>query len=245
MVSQHGGTISNVIHQRLDVLVASSQALQKNTQAIRKAAKLGVPTVLPSFVNQSVAAGSLCDLGPHLPQAAATLDAPGTAAKTRFASLIELGLTPGDQIDVRVEMSEGEPVVWWPAVIGDPIRGALPHTHELTYLPLSSHGYDSATPSKARLREAELLDTLEGESREWRRAPSDFCISCPLVGRMASPGLGEKERSVAPHVGHMMSQEHLPLTSKNSIKQLRRSARGCFVKRRPILRCLVSALFDL
>jgi NAD-dependent DNA ligase len=45
MLSGHGFQISNILHRRVDYLIAGPDALEKNTQKVRKARKYSVPIV--------------------------------------------------------------------------------------------------------------------------------------------------------------------------------------------------------
>ena len=57
-ISRGGGTLSNTVHRRVDIVVASEQALRRKTQAVRNARdKFGIALVSPAFVGDSLRAG--------------------------------------------------------------------------------------------------------------------------------------------------------------------------------------------
>jgi hypothetical protein len=63
----HGGQVSRTVHKKVDYVLASEQAVARNTQTVRKAThKFGIPLLRPAFVHACVQAGTLCGLQPHL-----------------------------------------------------------------------------------------------------------------------------------------------------------------------------------
>ena len=68
-VRRHGGVVSRTVHKKVQYLLASEQAVRRNTQAVRKASlKFGIPIVRQSFVESCVREGGLVDSAPHLHQ---------------------------------------------------------------------------------------------------------------------------------------------------------------------------------
>ena len=67
-IKRHGGSVSRTVHRKVQYLVASEQAVHRNTQAVRKAnIKFGgIPLLRASFVEACVREGGLVDPGPHL-----------------------------------------------------------------------------------------------------------------------------------------------------------------------------------
>ena len=61
IIRNYGGTISNTIHKRVDFVLASQRAMKRRTQKVRKAEKLGILLVDPTFIHASIAAGEVCD----------------------------------------------------------------------------------------------------------------------------------------------------------------------------------------
>lgn len=80
LIVRHGGRVSRTMHARVDLLVASEKAVQRNTQLVRKALlKFGVPLVLPEFLSDSIAAGAWCNVHDYRPCS----DASGRAGPPR------------------------------------------------------------------------------------------------------------------------------------------------------------------
>ena len=67
LIRSHGGAVSNTVHRKVDFVLASEQAIKRDTQTVRKAhTKFGIPILRPSFVEACVRAGGLCDPADHL-----------------------------------------------------------------------------------------------------------------------------------------------------------------------------------
>merc|ERR1712087_397567 len=61
IIVQHGGKISNTVHRKCHMLVASEQAIRRNTQAVRKAQhKFNIPIVSVEDVLQVAETGQAC-----------------------------------------------------------------------------------------------------------------------------------------------------------------------------------------
>ena len=67
-IKRHGGSVSRTVHRKVQYLLASEQAVHRNTQAVRKAnIKFGgIPLLRASFVEACVREGGLVDPRPHL-----------------------------------------------------------------------------------------------------------------------------------------------------------------------------------
>ena len=67
-IKRHGGSVSRTVHRKVQYLLASEQAVHRNTQAVRKAnIKFGgIPLLRASFVEACVREGGLVDPSPHL-----------------------------------------------------------------------------------------------------------------------------------------------------------------------------------
>ena len=182
-----GGVVSNTVHKRVNFLVATPYALEKNTQWVRKARTKfqHVVLVLPEFVAASALAGSLCD--PALFSPAAPASSSRESKPPKGATLAEAGLKVGDTIEVLVEMVDEPTIQWWPTTLeAPPASNPLTRAHPIVYLPLPSREYDEPNPSRARFEAAcdepdstaepatsgRLYDLEEGEWREWRRMPA-------------------------------------------------------------------------
>jgi hypothetical protein len=214
-IRSSGGQISRIVHRRVDFLVVTPLAIEKNTQAVRKATSKfanEVTLVIPQFVHASIVHGSLVDaqfFSPHMTTAAAaagdaagggTLPVTRDAARSQGATLAEVGLQAGDVIEVLVEMSDEPLLQWWPTRVQVPTGKA--NTCSIAYQPLPERDYIEETLSRARFRAggttAELYDLGEAIWRPWRREIPTFrgggaCESVDDGGgrKESSPCVGE------------------------------------------------------
>ena len=214
-IKSHGGRISRTIHKRVDFCVVTPLAMLNNTQSVRKVRSKfqHVHLVLPEFIYASATSGALCDPTAYLPESAdpgdavVTVAAAGTVKKQSAASLGEIGLEPGDKIDVRVEMSDEPSLQWWPATVQAPVPGGSATAYPLVYDQLLSRGYDQETPSRARFKrptegdtelppdaDGLLYDLDEGVWRPWRQMPArselpSVTPNPPLGAAAADPSL--------------------------------------------------------
>ena len=61
-----GSSMSNIVHVRVDYLIATQDAWQKSTQRVRKAAKLHIPVVKEDFVYACLADKATVPMEPYL-----------------------------------------------------------------------------------------------------------------------------------------------------------------------------------
>ncbi|KAL3912857.1 MAG: hypothetical protein SGPRY_008188 [Prymnesium sp.] len=61
LISTHGGQVDNTVHQKVSFVLASEQAIRRNTQAVRKARKRCIPLLHPDFITASVRSGTLAN----------------------------------------------------------------------------------------------------------------------------------------------------------------------------------------
>ena len=166
-----GGTVSRIVHHRIDFLVATPAALNRNTQAVRKARACGIPLVGPEFLRSAERTGVLGE-PQSFPAEAPLLEAEDTGAPQQGATLQEVGLLVGSRLEVLVEMSDAPFEQWWPAQVGttaQPPSKILKHT--LTYLELPARGYGEPTPSRAVFetrREGAELRLFDADEELWR-----------------------------------------------------------------------------
>lgn len=173
LITSLGGSVSRIVHHRIDFLVATPSALERNTQAVRKARACGVPLVGPEFLRSAERTGALGE--PQSFPAEAPLLGEDTGAPQQGAMLQEVGLLVGARLEVLVEMSDEPFEQWWPAQVG---LAAQPPSkvlkHQLTYLELPERGYGEPTPSRAIFEmrregaEPRLWDADEELWRPWR-----------------------------------------------------------------------------
>ena len=67
LIEHHGGSVSNTMHKRVHLLVATDLAVRRNTQFVRKARDKDIPMVTPAFVHDSLKAGELCRIEDYSP----------------------------------------------------------------------------------------------------------------------------------------------------------------------------------
>ena len=69
LIERHGGLVSNTVHAKVDLVVATERAVRLNTQFVRKARdKFGIPLVTPAFVLDTIAAGEWQDVLQYEPK---------------------------------------------------------------------------------------------------------------------------------------------------------------------------------
>ena len=84
LIERHGGFVSQTVHKKVDLLVVSHRAVQRNTQKVRKARdKFAIPLVLTTFVNDSVASGEWCAVEDYAPDGAASAQTTNCAIATQ------------------------------------------------------------------------------------------------------------------------------------------------------------------
>ena len=92
-IKRHGGSVSRTVHRKVQYLLASEQAVHRNTQAVRKAnIKFGGILLLrASFVDACVREGGLVDPRPHLhPPRAAYVPARERAKAVAMSTPVEV-----------------------------------------------------------------------------------------------------------------------------------------------------------
>ena len=101
-IKRHGGSVSRTVHRKVQYLLASEQAVHRNTQAVRKAnIKFGgIPLLRASFVEACVREGGLVDPGPHLHPPRAAYVPARERAKAAAVS------TPAEVMPVEVAPAE-------------------------------------------------------------------------------------------------------------------------------------------
>lgn len=55
LIERHGGSVSQSVHRKVDLLVASEKAVQRETVHVRRARKRRIPIVMPNFVQDCIA----------------------------------------------------------------------------------------------------------------------------------------------------------------------------------------------
>lgn len=105
-IKRHAGVVSRTIHRKVQYLLASEQAVSRNTQAVRKAnIKFGgIPLLRASFVDACVREGGLADLRPHLHPP--RLSARERAEASKLSTPVEVtGRVASPGVDMGVEPS--------------------------------------------------------------------------------------------------------------------------------------------
>lgn len=67
LIERHGGSVSQSVHRKVDLLVASEKAVQRETEHVRRARKRGIPIVMPSFVQDCIAHGDWLTMEDYAP----------------------------------------------------------------------------------------------------------------------------------------------------------------------------------
>lgn len=67
LIERHGGSVSQSVHRKVDLLVASEKAVQRETVHVRRARKRGIPIVMPSFVQDCIAHGDWLAMEDYAP----------------------------------------------------------------------------------------------------------------------------------------------------------------------------------
>ena len=67
LIERHGGSVSQSVHRKVDLLVASEKAVQRETVLVRRARKRGIPIVMPSFVQDCIAHGDWLTMEDYAP----------------------------------------------------------------------------------------------------------------------------------------------------------------------------------
>ena len=67
LIERHGGSVSQSVHRKVDLLVASEKAVQRETVHVRRARKRGIPIVMPSFVQDCIAHGDWLTMEDYAP----------------------------------------------------------------------------------------------------------------------------------------------------------------------------------
>ena len=67
LIERHGGSVSQSVHRKVDLLVASEKAVQRETVLVRRARKRRIPIVMPSFVQDCIAHGDWLAMEDYAP----------------------------------------------------------------------------------------------------------------------------------------------------------------------------------
>ena len=67
LIERHGGSVSQSVHRKVDLLVASEKAVQRETVHVRRARKRRIPIVMPSFVQDCIAHGDWLTMEDYAP----------------------------------------------------------------------------------------------------------------------------------------------------------------------------------
>jgi hypothetical protein len=85
LIERHGGSVSQSVHRKVDLLVASEKAVQRETVHVRRARKRGIPIVMPSFVQDCIAHGDWLTMEDYAPpRGLARTPAAGAASAPPF-----------------------------------------------------------------------------------------------------------------------------------------------------------------
>ena len=85
LIERHGGSVSQSVHRKVDLLVASEKAVQRETVHVRRARKRGIPIVMPSFVQDCIAHGDWLAMEDYAPpRGLARTPAAGAASAPPF-----------------------------------------------------------------------------------------------------------------------------------------------------------------
>ena len=85
LIERHGGSVSQSVHRKVDLLVASEKAVQRETEHVRRARKRGIPIVMPSFVQDCIAHGDWLTMEDYAPpRGLARTPAAGAASAPPF-----------------------------------------------------------------------------------------------------------------------------------------------------------------
>ncbi|KAL1496393.1 hypothetical protein AB1Y20_016348 [Prymnesium parvum] len=165
LIVQHGGRVSNLVHRRVDYLLASPLAVQRNTQAVRKAAKHSLPVLRPSYALDSIAAARPLDPADYLAHPAPAPAAPAAPAPPCRGARLRDAIR---RLEVCVEMAAPPSPVWWAATRGARLAGS-PRRYALTYARLPSRGYEQPTPSQCVFKPGGGRWLWDAEEEVWRR----------------------------------------------------------------------------
>lgn len=81
LIERHGGVVSETVHRKVDLVIATEKDVGRNGKAVRRARSKGVPLVPATFLHDSLAAGEACDFTWYIfPQT----DAAAVAAASGF-----------------------------------------------------------------------------------------------------------------------------------------------------------------
>jgi hypothetical protein len=85
LIERHGGSVSQSVHRKVDLLVASEKAVQRETVHVRRARKRRIPIVMPSFVQDCIANGDWLAMEDYAPpRGLARTPAAGAASAPPF-----------------------------------------------------------------------------------------------------------------------------------------------------------------
>jgi len=85
LIERHGGSVSQSVHRKVDLLVASEKAVQRETVHVQRARKRGIPIVMPSFVQDCIAHGDWLAMEDYAPpRGLARTPAAGAASAPPF-----------------------------------------------------------------------------------------------------------------------------------------------------------------
>ena len=85
LIERHGGSVSQSVHRKVDLLVASEKAVQRETVHVRRARKRRIPIVMPSFVQDCIAHGDWLTMEDYAPpRGLARTPAAGAASAPPF-----------------------------------------------------------------------------------------------------------------------------------------------------------------
>ena len=197
LVVSHGGSISKIVHRRVDLLVVTPEAVARNTQHVRKARdKYSIPLVTTAFLSDSVSAGELRDPLEYRPASSSGGDGaspPPPQPPADLPGALGFPSVGTFAIEVFVELCDS-PAVWWPVTVSSPPTGKL---FDIVYESLPAVGYDEPSPSRGRFdpRAADgvpdgaagrVWDVDEGTWRPWRRAGAADAAAPPAAPAPAS-----------------------------------------------------------
>lgn len=209
-IVRHGGSVSRTVHQRVTFLVATSDAVERNTQAVRKARdKFSLPVVRPDFLTDSLEAGKLRSTDEYVPSH--LHDAAMSGQRIIRPAAEDVPAEPLDlpaRMEVLVDLC-GEESQWWPTRIisdlssSDGCGGVL----DIVYEALPQRGYEAASPSRARFdaklgvlgrlfqheiadgATGRLYDVEEAMWRAWRRLPAEGDVGGAVENADSGTGL--------------------------------------------------------
>ena len=234
LIERHGGVVSNTVHKRVHLLVATERAVKRNTQSVRKARDKAIPMVTPQFVHDSLKAGEVCAVeGYTLEDKRAVPAAASVASKAKAAAKAAPAAQgkPAAKAASAAEAAEAASAASASSATAANATETTSTSTEAAAHTASSRAFAARAAAFAwrgaiqkRLRAVSGLELRRKKLR--RRVLADFHSQCPAAAGEASPSARKLKKAFRRELRRARSEGLLATEGKQVRLLIERAGSG-------------------